>query len=210
MCFDPKIPQPGTPDMASEIVVKEAVLPAKARFCVKCKEYFPVACFVGKDGTADATLCNRHEPAKNGLRYCRGCDDYVALDLFPKKTRPGYACKKHFNMHGGGKRAYDKISNNPHKRNLKLQWKRFYNDSVKFKHPKTRMSKREVELEILKVDPSATGNYAVMPVDTRIATGPQNVVIVTLQQRKTLMKKVDMDDTAEYASMVSEILASYQ
>ena len=199
-----------TDAMLSDVTTAALSPPKKARFCVKYKAYFPVACFVSNDGTDNATLCNRHEPEKNGLRYCQGCDDFVALDLFPKKSRPGYACRKHFNMHGGGKRAYDKISNNPHKRNLKLQWKRFYNDGIKFKHPKTRMCKRDVELEILKVDPSATGNYAVMPVDTKKPTSPQNVVVVTLQQRKTLMKKVDMNDTVEYASMVLEILASYQ
>jgi len=72
------------------------------------------------------------------------------------------------------------------------------------------MCRREVEFEILKVDPSSTGNYAVMPVDTKIPTSPQNVVVVTLQQRTALMKKLDMNDTTEYAGMVSKILASYQ
>ena len=65
-------------------------------------------------------------------------------------------------------------------------------------------------MEILKVGPSATGNYAVMPVDIRIPTNTHNVFVVTLQQRKILMKKVDTKNTADYASMVSEILASYQ
>ena len=74
--------------MASEIASGEPPVPTKARFCVKCKEYFAVACFVCNDGTDDATLCNRHEPEKNGLRYCRGCDDFVALNLFPKTKRP--------------------------------------------------------------------------------------------------------------------------
>ena len=196
--------------MMAEVTTAASPSPKKARFCVKCKQYFPVACFVSDDGTDDATICNRHEPAKNGLRYCRGCDDFVALDLFPKTIRPGYACKKHFYVHGGGKRCYDKISNDTSKNNLKLQWKRFYNDGIKFKHPKLGMCKREVEFEILKVDPSATGNYAVMPVDTTIPTSPQNVVVVTLQQRATLMKKLDRKLTVEYASMVSGILASYQ
>ena len=73
MCFDPKIPQPGTPDMASEIVVKEAVLHAKARFCVKCKKYVPINYFMTDDSTLSETVCNRHELEKTldtkGLRY---------------------------------------------------------------------------------------------------------------------------------------------
>ena len=105
MCSRSKIPHADTDDMASEIAVGEPVLPTKARFCVKCKDYFPVACFMSDNGTDDATLCNRHEPAKNGLRYCRGCDDFVALHLFPKSTKPGFACKKHVSLYGGGRNA---------------------------------------------------------------------------------------------------------
>jgi len=84
MCSGSKTSRTGTDDMASEIIMAEVVSPRKARFCIECKEYFPVECFVGKDCTDDATVCNRHEPAKKGLRYCRGCTDFITLDLFKR------------------------------------------------------------------------------------------------------------------------------
>jgi len=183
--------------------------PTKARYCLKCREYFPVACFISEDGTDDMTVCNRHEPAKKGLRYCRGCDDFIALDLFPKRERPGYACRKHFNLHATGKRAHDKISQDPEKQNRTLQWRRFYNDCTKFRHENLEMSKTEVEIEILKIDPSVTGNYAVMPIDVTIPTTLLNVVVVTLEQRTTLMKMFDKKNTPAYLQMVKEIQASY-
>ena len=194
--------------MSCEATEQKSMSPTKARYCLKCREYFPVACFISEDGTDDMTVCNRHEPAKKGLRYCRGCDDFIALDLFPKTARPGYACRKHFNLHGGGKRAYDKISEDPLKHNHRLQWKRFYNDGIKFKHEPLGMSKSEVKLEILKVDPSVTGNYAVMPIDVTIPTTLLNVVVVTLEQRTTLMKMFDKKNTPAYLEMVKEIQAS--
>jgi len=196
--------------MSCEATEQKSMSPTKARYCLKCREYFPVACFISEDGTDDMTVCNRHEPAKKGLRYCRGCDDFIALDLFPKRERPGYACRKHFNLHATGKRAHDKISQDPEKQNRTLQWRRFYNDCTKFRHENLEMSKTEVEIEILKIDPSATGNYALMPVDTKIPTTTQNLVVVTLEQRVTLMKLFDKKDTIAYLELVKEIRTSYQ
>jgi len=195
--------------MSIQATHEKSMSPPKARYCVKCREYFLVPCFMSDDGTDDMTVCNRHEPEKIALRYCRGCDDFVALDLFPKTARPGYACRKHFNIHGGGKRAYDKISEDPLKNNHRLQIKRFYSDSSKFKHQTLKMSKKEIQLEILKIDPSVTGNYAVMPIDVTIPTTLLNVVVVTLEQRKTLMKMFDKKNTPAYLQMVKEIQASY-
>lgn len=191
--------------MSCEATEQKSMSPTKARYCLKCREYFPVACFISEDGTDDMTVCNRHEPAKKGLRYCRGCDDFIALDLFPKTARPGYACRKHVNLHGGGKRAYDKISQDPEKQKRALQWRRFYNDGIKFRHETLEMSRADIQLEILKIDPSATGNYAVMPVDTKMPTTTKNLVVVTLEQRITLMKLFDKKDTPAYLEMVKEI-----
>jgi len=209
MCFDPKIPQPGTPNMASEITVGEAALPAKARFCVKCKDYFPVACFVGKDGTDDATLCNRHEPAKNGLRYCRGCGDYVALNLFPRGSRPGYACRKHVNVHGGGREIKQKRMNDPIKKRRTWQWKMAYDDGKKFKQIPIGMCQQEIEIEINKVDKQGTGNYVMMPMDTRKPITTENSVVVTLEERKVLMKLVNKQNIEEYTRILLEIQSAY-
>jgi len=36
------------------------------------------------------------EHASNSLRYCMGCDDFVALDLFAKGPNRTISCKKRF------------------------------------------------------------------------------------------------------------------
>jgi len=208
MCFDPNIPKPGTPDMASEIVVKDAVLPAKARFCVKCKKHLPVACFMSKNGKHDDTLCNQHEPERNGLRYCRGCEDFVALGLFPKGPKQ-FACKKHMNLYGGVQKSKKKQMENPDTRRRTQQWHRCYTDGKKFKLSLPRMGQAAIEVEIRKVDQTGTGNYAVMPINVKLVMSSQNVAVVTLDQRIELWKMVDACDLEEYTRMITAIRSSY-
>ena len=55
--------------------------------------------FISDDGTLSENVCNRHELEKtldtNGLRYCKVCENYIALDLFPRTGAMSYICKKH-------------------------------------------------------------------------------------------------------------------
>ena len=99
MCSGSKPPHPGTDDMASEIVAGEPAMPAKARFCVKCRIYIPIDYFMKDDATDSGSVCNRHELEKkldtNGLRYCKVCNNYIALDLFPRTGAISYICKRH-------------------------------------------------------------------------------------------------------------------
>ena len=152
--------------MASEAVSGEPVLPVKARFCVKCKKHLPVACFMSKDGVHDDTLCNQHEPERNGLRYCRGCQDFVALALFPKGPKQ-FACRKHMNLYGGVQKSKKKQMENPDTRRRTQQWQRCYADGKKFKLSLPRMGQAAIEVEIRKVDKTGTGNYAVMPINVK-------------------------------------------
>jgi len=196
--------------MTSDVTTAALPLPPKARYCVKCKDYFPVACFVSNDGTDDATLCNRHEPAKNGLRYCRGCDDFVALDLFPRGSRPGFACRKHVNVYGGGREIKQKRMRDPIIKRRTWAWKMAYGDGKKFKQIPIGMCQKEIETEINKVDKQETGNYVMMPIDTGKRITTENSVVVTLEQRKALMKLVNKQNIEEYTRIVLEIQNPYQ
>ena len=77
----------------------EEMAPKKGGYCVKCKKHIRVHYFVWKDGTTHQTTCNRHELEhkldSDGLRYCKVCDNFIKLDLFPKTGRTRYICKKH-------------------------------------------------------------------------------------------------------------------
>jgi len=208
MCSRSKIPHADTDDMASEIAVGEPVLPTKARFCVKCKDYFPVACFMSDNGTDDATLCNRHEPAKNGLRYCRGCDDFVALHLFPKSTKPGFACKKHVSLYGGGRNAKLKQMTDINKKRRILAWKLCYSDRKIFKQTVIAIRQNEIEIEVLKIDPNPLlGVYAVVPIDCTAIVNPENIVVVSMMERKKLIKMFKANNIAKYTHTICQIVS---
>jgi len=208
MCSGSKPPHPGTDDMESEITVGEAALPAKARFCVKCKKYFPMDYFMTDDGTLSETVCNRHELEKtldtNGLRYCKVCEDYIALDLFPRTGAMSYICKKHKYAADVVRRSKETEDSHPGKKRRLRQWKKCWADSRKLKQASLGMSENEVDLEIAKIDLKGTGGYTIMPINVEKMMTTENCVVVTLQKRKKLMKMVATHDLEAYAKMITE------
>jgi hypothetical protein len=208
MYSDTQILDPSTDGMLSDVITAAVALPLKARYCVKCKEYFPVACFVAIDGTDDDTVCNRHEPAKNGLRYCRGCDDFVALHLFPKSTKPGFACKKHVSLHGGGRNAKLKQMSDINKKRRILAWKLCYSDRKIFKQTIIAIRQNEIEIEVLKIDPNPLlGAYAAVPLDCKAIVSPQNIAVVSVMERKKLIKMFKANDFAKYTQTICQIIS---
>jgi len=132
------------------------------RYCVKCRTYMSVTCFTLEDGSTHASICDRHDAYKKGLRFCRGCNDYVALDLFPKGAL-AYACKKHMKLHGGSQKAKKKQMENPDTKRRTVQWRMCYVDAKKFKHLLPMSPGRlfmRLRVRILRfVRPCARGGY---------------------------------------------------
>jgi len=191
--------------MMFEIAKEEPVSPAKARLCVICRQYFSIACFLSDDGIDHATMCNRHGPAQNGLRYCQGCGDFVALDLFAKGCGV-FACKKHMTAFGGGRESKQKQMNDTEKKRRIWTWRLCYADRKRFEQEKIAISQNEIEQAIIKIDPNPRlGMYIVMPVDSRAMICPQNVVVVTAEQRKKLMKLVHQNNIQEYNRIIMQL-----
>ena len=179
----------------------------KARFCVKCKDYFPLACFVCNDGTDDATLCNRHEPAKKGLRYCRGCDDFVALDLFTKGPTQAFACKKHLTLYGGGREAQHKRMQDVQQKRRIFIWRQCYADRKIFNQATIAIRQHEIEMQVIKINPNPLpGVYAVVPIDCTAIVTPENIAVVSLKERKTLIKLFRANDIEKYTHTVVQII----
>jgi len=113
------------------------------------------------------------------------------------------------NLYGGVQKAKKKQMENPETKRRTQQWKRCYEDSKKLQHTPPSMSQHDIEKEIQKVDSKSPGNYAVMPVDIKIATSPLNVTVVTLEQRLELLKLVHSGDLDAYKRLLSAIQTSY-
>lgn len=81
-----------------------------------------------------------------------------------------------------------------------------YADSKRFLQDKIAISQNEIEQEIMKIDPNPRlGVYVVMPVDSSVIICPQNVVVVTAQQRKQLMKLVHTKKLQEYNRITAQL-----
>jgi len=148
---------------------REEMAPKKAGYCVKCKKHVPVNYFVWQDGTTHPTTCNQHELehklASDGLRYCKVCDNFIALDLFPKTGAMSYICKKHKYAADVVRKHKETEESHPGRKRRLRQWKLCWMDSRKFKQASIGMSQHEIDLEIAKIDQKGTGQYAIMPMD---------------------------------------------
>jgi len=181
----------------------EEMAPKKGGYCVKCKKHVPVEYFVWQDGTTHQTTCNRHELenklASDGLRYCKMCDEFIKLDLFPKTGRTRYICKKHIYEADSVRKS------KPDQKRRLRQWKMCWADSKKFKQTSIGMTQAEVDVKVSEFDSDAKSAYAVMPIDAGEKITPDNCVVVTLDTRKKLIKIVDAQDLQAYAHMIAEI-----
>jgi len=195
--------------MASDVVTAALAPPPKARFCMKCKAYIPMNFFTTENGTMSENVCNRHEVENTldmkRLRYCKVCDNYITLDLFPKTGAISYICKKHKYASDVVRRSKQSEESHPGKKRRLRQWKMCWADSRKFKQASLGMSENEVDLEIAKIDQKGTGEYRIMPIDVGKMMTTENCVAVTVQKRKKLMKMVAKDDLEAYAKMIAEI-----
>jgi len=183
----------------------------KACYCVKCKTFLPVAYFESTDVVVaqGGAICDRHEPEKNGLRYCKVCDDFVAWYLFPRKTRPGYACRVHLTEFGGVRENREKRMRDPNTKRRAWQWKNVYNDSRKFMKGHIAISEKDVDLEITKVDQTKSSKFALKPLDIGKIITVQNSVVVTLEQREMLKKLAKKQKIDEYTTLVTQLRSFY-
>lgn len=161
------------------------------------------------DGTLSETVCNRHELEKtldtDRLRYCKVCDNYIALDLFPSTGAMSYICKKHKYAADVVRKSKQTEDSHPGRKRRMRYWKMCWADSRKFKQASLGMSEKEIDLEIAKIDQKGTGEYRIMPIDVEKIMTTENCIAVTVQKRKKLMKMVATQDLEAYAKMITEI-----
>ena len=208
-CTTTKNPHIHTEEMASEIIKGEVGSPRKALYCIKCKKYVPSNYFTTDDGTVSESVCNRHELEKtletDGVRYCKECDKYIALDLFPRTGAVSYVCKKHKYAAEVVRKSKQTEDTHPGKKRRLKQWTMCWADSKTFKQASIGMSQNEIDLEIAKIDQKRTGKYRIMPIDVEKILTIDNCVVVTMQKRKNLMKMVSTHDLEAYATMIKKV-----
>ena len=149
--------------------------------------------------------CEIRDDNSELLRYCKVCDNYIALDLFPRTGTGSYICKKHKYAAEALRKSKETEDTHPGRKRRRTQWQTCWNDSRAFKQVSIGMSQQEIDLEIAKIHPKGTGKHAVMPIDVAKIITTANCVVVTAETRKKLMKMVARNDLEGYAKMIAEI-----
>jgi len=108
--------------------------------------------------------------------------------------------------YGGGRESKQKQMNDTEKKRRIWTWRLCYANRKRFQQDKIAISQNEIDQEIIKIDPNpCLGMYVVMPVDSNVMICPQNVVVVTAQQRKQLMKLVHTKKLQEYNRITAQL-----
>jgi len=85
-----------------------------------------------------------------------------------------------------------------------MQWKRSNTDGKTFKQGPVGLSHREIQTEIMKIDPKAADSHAVMLFVPQTVVSIGNVLVITMDQRKTLVKLFRKNKVDIYKIMVPE------
>jgi len=98
-----------------------------------------------------------------------------------------------------------KLRNKPEQKEKMRLWRQCFSDRIKFNQPSIKIKTNEIEALILKVEPKSTGSYLVVPKDPLLPVSPENIQVVTKQNRKILLKFVTKGDHQAYIAMLLQI-----
>ena len=156
-------------------------------------------------------------PARGeGLRYCRHCQDSIAVDLFPN-GKQRYVCKLHVNARArqyrqakqeencDWLRAETKARQDPHAVRLAREWNMCCHDRKVFDQRRIAIEKPQLAAVIAAADPLCTGFFHAVPVNPREMLSNHNVVVVVSKVRKRLLRKAGDGLFGEYDAIVTAL-----
>lgn len=135
-------------------------------------------------------------PDFDGRRYCRVCQDFLPLIKFPRGQRR-FTCKTHFWLRVG-KRAQQRLTEQPKKRMLSRIWMRLYKDRCVFGHTVVKLKQTDINsfLPDTDLDENADVNeiltklndICIMPIYPKSLLDKENVVVVDRGARSQLLQ----------------------
>ena len=173
------------------------------RFCHVCHDFRPIAQF----RKGQNHVCQQHDEAPgpkecrkvpDGLRFCRVCQDVLPLTKFPPGQKR-YICRAcSWNRKG---KAY-KTKYYARRAHIQRLWAMCYTDLAAFYQPRVGVSQADIAklLEAGSFTASDAVKLAVMPQDPRRPMDKENAVLVTREQRRTLLSMLAAGGTEAYVN----------
>jgi len=144
----------------------------KAQYCRICKDFCPIASFIRqtddneggskKEKTMRSNICNKHNnEIQEQQRFCKKCNALSTVSNFPPGEET-YTCKADKYLRAD--KEADKCHCDDPTQNRKMRSLRLcYKDRVKFKQTRVDLKPKDVEILILKIDPTLQNVYALVP-----------------------------------------------
>ena len=187
-------------------------IPQNGRYCSMCNDYRPVSCFAptqaAPQGDTNAlpkrndNICNLHDIQQETTRFCKVCDAFSPVSNFPSGQK-GYFCRKH-RYFATQQKAQMKMRNKPeHKEKTRL-WSQCFTDRIKFNQPSIKIKAHEIAAIVLKFHPESSKGFSVMPKDPLLPISPENIGVVTEENRKILLNFIKKDDHDAYTAMLRQ------
>ena len=177
------------------------------RFCHVCHDFRPIAQF----RKGQNHVCQQHDEAPDpkecrkvpdGLRFCRVCQDVLPLTKFPPGQKR-YICRAcSWNRKG---KAY-KTKYYARRAHIQRLWAMCYTDLAAFQtlfhQPRVGVTQADIAklLEAGSFTASDAVKLAVMPQDPRRPMDKENAVVVTREQRRTLLSMLAAGGTEAYVN----------
>ena len=160
--------------------------PERARYCKRCCDYLPIAEFSATD-TKNKDICKRHDDfGAKTVRWCKECDNFMCISLF-RKGVVEFLCRKHM-YDKRGRRAMEKIRNNPENVGFLSVRNICYVDMKTFKQSSIGLTRDEIKMVTKSISNSELIKFALLPVDPTKQMSVNNVDVVSQEKRDKMMK----------------------
>ena len=153
------------------------------RFCHACNDFRPIDQFRKGQGH----VCRQHVevPDPDGLRFCRVCQDLLPLSRFSVDQKR-FICRA-CTWKRTGKSARTKYR--ARRAHIQRLWSMCYTDRAAFHQLRVGVTQTDIArlLEAGSHTVSDAVKLAVVPQDPRLPMDKENAVLVTREQRRTLL-----------------------
>ena len=189
-------------------------LPMQARYCIKCKDFRPLASFPPPlDDDAPGcirvklmqnSLCNRHEhDDEEKERFCKKCNAFSPVCNFAAGEK-SYTCNTHKYLRAD-KEKNKRHRDQPEQKRKMRPWRLCYNDRIKFKQSCINLKPNDIESLLQKIDPTLQTVCEVVPKDPLLIVSMQNFVVINDCDRNPLLRHIKNKNNQAYANMLPTI-----
>jgi hypothetical protein len=125
-------------------------------------------------------------PDQNGMRFCRVCNKFLPIGMFPIGQRR-YTCRPHI-WKKIGKKSKMRLHQKPEKKLLSQMWVQCYKDS-RMLRVDIHMKQKDISMMLQGIQENERGGLCVLPKDPLSPISPENSALVTKNNRRVMLSE---------------------